>query len=103
MDNYYNGMNMQYNLGNAPNYILWLILGIIQICSVCCCGIPTMVCGIVTVIFAVTANQQFQQGNAVLYIKKMRAAKIWNIIGWVLLVLSFILNWTLLAFVGRLD
>lgn len=87
-----NGFNPQMNRGNAPDYILWLILGIIQICLLCCCNLFTCMCGVITVIIAVQANKYFKCGNYAMYQGKIRSAKTVNIIGWVLMIVSLAIN-----------
>ena len=94
--NYNNGMNMNTNFvpqqGSAPDYTLWLILGIVQICLICCCNIFTCVCGIITVVSICQANNYFKTGNLPMYQGKLKTAKTANIIGWALIVLSLIIN-----------
>lgn len=94
--NNYNGMNNTFNQsvgqGSAPDYMLWLILGIVQICLICCCNIFSCVCGIITVIMAVQANNYFKYGNYTMYQARIKSAKIANIIGWALIVVSIVLN-----------
>lgn len=101
MDNFnnqnnYNGMNNNFNQpvgqGNAPDYMLWLILGIVQICLICCCNIFSCVCGVITVIMAVQANNYFKYGDYNMYQARIKSAKIVNIIGWALIVVSIVLN-----------
>lgn len=87
-----NGFNQQMNQGNAPDYMLWLILGIVQICLLCCCNIFTCICGIITVVMVVQANNYFKCGNYPMYQGKIRSAKIANIIGWALIILSLVIN-----------
>ena len=87
--------NMNGNIngnGNAPDYILWLVLGIIQICLICCCNFLTCICGIFTVIFIVQSNNSFKINNYVLYQEKLKLAKILNIVGWVLIIVNIIIN-----------
>ena len=93
-----NGMN--YNMGgqmpnangNAQDYMLWLILSIIQICSLCCCNCIGFIFGIISLIFVITANNAYKAGNINLYASKIKTAKIINIIGWVGMILSFIIG-----------
>lgn len=96
MDNQFqNQQNQNFNQqpnGNAPDYMLWLVLGIVQILTLCCCNCFTFIFGIITVIFACTANTAFKQGNLNSYAEKIRLAKIMNIIGWALIAVSVILN-----------
>lgn len=77
--------NMQ-PAGNAPGYMLWLILGIAQTISTCCCcgGCVSLVFGILTMVFASQANGAFKIGDVNKYRSKLNTAKIMNIIGWVL-------------------
>lgn len=94
MDGQY-GFNNQANTNpNAPNYILWLVLGIVQTCSFCCCctGFVTFIFGIITIILAVVANNYFKQGNMILYRARMKAAMIVNIVGWVVMLIGFFIG-----------
>lgn len=96
MDNgFNNGMNMggmNQTPMNAPDYMLWLILGIIQICLVCCCSFPTAICGIITVIAICSANTWYKSGNIGMYQAKLKTAKLANIIGWALMIIIFVVN-----------
>ena len=80
--------------GTAPGYMLWLILGIVQTISTCCCcgGCISLVFGILTMIFAVQANGAFKVGDVMKYKSKINTAKIINIVGWVLTVGLMILG-----------
>lgn len=89
------GMNMNQQpttTGNAPDYMLWLILGIVQICSLCCCNCFTFIAGILTVIFVCGANNMYKIGDMMTYASKMKTAKIINIIGWALIIVSIVIN-----------
>lgn len=76
---------------HAPNYILWLVLGIVQIMNICCCNPFTSVCGIITVILAIKANKEFLNGKFYEYQANMKVAKILNILGWCLVPIGFII------------
>ena len=84
----------QFNVGNqnAPEFTLWLVLGIVQICLICCCNLLTCVCGILTVIFISNANNFYKLGQMVEYQAKVKSAKIANLVGWGLIVVSIIFN-----------
>ncbi len=93
-------MNNNQNV-NAPNYILWLILGIVQITNICCCNPFTSVCGIITVILAIKANKEFLNGKFYEYQANMKVAKILNILGWCLVPIGFIIWIICIAEVGK--
>lgn len=80
------------NNGNAPEYTLWLVLGIIQIVCICCCNPFTTICGIITVVFVYAANNAYKINNTELYQSKIKSAKIVSIIGLALFVGGIILN-----------
>lgn len=84
--------NMNNTTGSAPDYMVWLILGIVQIMLICCCNLLSLVTGILTVVFAVSANNQYKVGNMIDYQSKMKTAKIINIVGWLLMVVNFIIG-----------
>lgn len=86
---------------HAPNYMLWLILGIIQILNMCCCNPFTAVCGIITMVLAIKADKEFLKGNFYEYQTNMEVAKILNIIGWCLVPVAFILWLIELAELGK--
>lgn len=90
-----------YQNVNAPNYILWLVLGIVQIMNICCCNPFTSVCGIITVILAIKANKEFLNGKFYEYQANMKVAKILNILGWCLVPIGFIIWIIWLAEVGK--
>lgn len=104
MDNNMNiNNNSNINNGSAPDYMLWLVLGIVQICTLCCCNCFTFIFGILTVIFACIANTAFKNGNMVEYHSKIKLAKILNIVGWVLLIGGTILNFVMGVFEAAMD
>ena len=84
--------NYTNNGGNAPDYMLWLILGIVQICSLCCCNCVGCVFGIITTVFVYTANNCFKNGDMMNYQSKMKTAKIINIIGWCIICFGIIMG-----------
>lgn len=91
------GMNTNNNNNtssgqSAPDYILWLILGIVLTCTVCCCfNCAGPVFGIITIVLALMANSAFKIGNMVEYQSKIKSAKIVCIIGLIWLAVSTIL------------
>lgn len=89
--NYSGGINMSNSI-KAPDFMLWLLLGIAQICTLCCCNCFTFIFGILTVIFACMANTAFKNNNIAGYQSNIKTAKICNIIGWACIVLSIVLN-----------
>ena len=88
----FNNMNGQMQNMNAPDYMLWLILGIIQICSLCCCNCAGLIFGILTTVFVITANKAFKMGDNITYQSKMKTAKIINLIGWGLMVVGWVIE-----------
>lgn len=95
----YGGMNMGMGMGmqgqpmnnmDAPQYTLWLVLGIVQALSLCCCNIFCFGTGLATILIAVKANNAFKMGNIPQYQKDINTAKIINLVGWGLLILGII-------------
>lgn len=92
--------NNQYNTGFDPliaqkmsaQYLLWLILGILQSLSICCCNWFGVVTGILTIVMVVRAKKAFQRGDMYRSMSSLKAAMIINIIGWVLLIVTSIVN-----------
>lgn len=84
--------NVTMNGGKAPGYMLWLILGIVQICSLCCCNCVMFIFGTLTVVFACIANNAFKNGDMFTYQAKLKVAKILNIIGWCIGILGWIIS-----------
>lgn len=70
---------------NAPDYMLWLILGIIQIITLCCCNCVAPIFGIITVVTVIGANNKYKAGDIVGYQSSIKTAKIVNIVGWVIM------------------
>lgn len=74
--------------GNAPGYMLLIILGVIQILMICCCcGLSSFIFGVLTIVFAVNANKAFKNANLKDYKSNITIAKTMNIIGWIILIL----------------
>lgn len=93
----YGGMNMGMSMQgqpmnnmDAPQYTLWLVLGIVQALSLCCCNIFCFGTGLATILIAVKANNAFKIGNIPQYQKDINTAKIVNLVGWGLLILGII-------------
>lgn len=96
MDNMNNGMHMgggyKMNGGNAPEYMLWLILGIVQMLGLCCCNCVAFGFGLATVLLISNANNAFKNGDMMTYQSKVKTAKIVNIIGWVIMFSGVIIS-----------
>lgn len=87
MDN----LNNQTNYRNAPEYMLWFVLGVIQISLICSCSLTTSICGIITVVKALKANNYFKYGEYSMYKSSLRSSKVANILGWAALVLKLVI------------
>ena len=108
MDNMNNGMNMGNNMnmgggytmngGNAPEYTLWLILGIVQMLGLCCCNCIAFGFGLGTVITISNANNAFKNGDMMTYQSKVKTAKIINLIGWAIMFGGVIISFVTGAF-----
>lgn len=100
----FGGPNSMANMGNmaamtggfigasAPDYMLWLILGIVQICTLCCCNCTAPITGIITVILVVMGNTSYKQGNLMDYQSKMKIAKIVCGVGFGLMIIGWIIS-----------
>ena len=77
---------------SAPDYMLWLILGIVQICTLCCCNCTAPITGIITVILVVMGNTSYKQGNLMDYQSKMKIAKIVCGVGFGLMIIGWIIS-----------
>lgn len=77
---------------SAPDYMLWLILGIVQICTLCCCNCTAPITGIITVILVVIGNTSYKQGNLMDYQSKMKIAKIVCGVGFGLMIIGWIIS-----------
>lgn len=84
---------------SAPDYMLWLILGIVQICTLCCCNCTAPITGIITVILVVMGNTSYKQGNLADYQSKMKIAKIVCGVGFGLM----LIGWIISLFTGVFD
>lgn len=76
---------------NAPDYMLWLVLGIVQIVLICCCNLLACIAGVLTVIFVIAANNSYKMGNMIDYQSKMKTGRIINIVGWVLMIANLVI------------
>lgn len=87
------GMNMNNNRlsQNAPNYMLWLILGILQICTLCCCNFSGPIFGVITVVLSIISNNAFKGRDMIEYQSKIKAAKIVCIVGFGFMIVTWIL------------
>lgn len=101
--NNFNNVNNTNTGMNAPDYMLWLILGIIQIVTLCCCNCVAPIFGIITVIMVVGANNKYKTGDAFGYQKSMKTAKIINIVGWVLMFAGTIISFVTGMFSSIMD
>lgn len=71
---------------------LWFILGIVQVCLICCCNYLTFITGIITLIFASKAKSFIGFGNQYQAKEYVNKAKIVNLIGWGLMVINIVIN-----------
>ena len=89
----FNSFNAQPQQGPINQYMTWLIAGGVQaLCLCCCCSWMSLVTSIVTIVFAVMANQAYNSNDLHSYHKNINIAKYANIVGWVLLVIGFVIN-----------
>lgn len=77
---------------NAPDYTLWLILGIIQTCLICCCNCLSFITGVVTIVLVIMANNSYKVGNGPDYVNKMKIAKIVCSVGWGLMIVGWVIS-----------
>lgn len=77
---------------NSPDFTLWLVLGIIQICMICCCNCLSLITGTITVVLVILANNSYKAGNLADHDSKIKIAKIVNLVGWGLFVVNIIIN-----------
>ena len=84
-------LNNQTNYRNAPECILWFVLGVIQISLIYYCSLTTSICGIITVVKALKANNYFKYDEYSMYKSSLRSSKVANILGWSALVLKIVL------------
>jgi hypothetical protein len=87
-----------------PNSTLILVLGIASIVTCCCYCIPGIICGIITLALASSANKLYR-ANPIAYTegsyKNMNAGKICAIIGLILSLLSAIyVIWAVSVYLG---
>lgn len=80
----------------APEYTLWLVVGIILTVLGCCCccggGVTVPVVGILLIIFSSLGNSAYKEGRMVDYQKWFKWCKITIIVGTVLIVLNIIIG-----------
>lgn len=89
----FNNFNNQPQQGPINQYMTWLIAGAVQaLCLCCCCSWMSLATSIVTIVFAVIANQAYNSNDLRSYHKNINIAKYANIVGWVLLVIGFVIN-----------
>lgn len=97
-NNVYGQQNSQQaQNSNAPEYMVILILSVIQILTICCCTPLTCIMGIISLASIIGANSEFKDGNYIAYQSKSKTAKITNITGWVLFGISLIIH--IIAFI----
>lgn len=92
--NYQQGYQQGYQQQGIVNqYMTWLIAGAVQVlCLCCCCSWMSLITGIMTIVFAVLANQAYNSNDQMAYYKNIKIAKISNIVGWVLLLVGIVIN-----------
>ena len=73
-------------------YIFWLILGILQSLTLCCCNYAGIVTGLATIILLIAGKLQVNKGNINKGVKMLKIAKIINLLGWVILIVTIIVN-----------
>lgn len=77
---------------DIPGYFPLLIQGIIQaLHMLCCCNIATTACGILTIYFIISANNEYKK-NPNRGASELRTAKVLCIAGWITLLITVILN-----------
>ena len=81
----------QENFGNVSGFTLWLVLGFLEI-ILCCSSCFTAICGIISVIFVLLANDAFKNGYTEKADEHMKVAKVLIIIGGAFLVLRIVLK-----------
>lgn len=86
------GLNQGFTGLNAPDYMLWLILGIVQVFTLCCCNCTAPITGAITIVLVIMANNSFKSGNAMDYSSKMNIAKIVCCIGYGLMIVGIIIS-----------
>lgn len=84
-------LNQNINKGNTPGFNLLLVLGIIQVLGICCCNMFTFIFGVLTIVFAVKADEDYKSGRHYYY-ENLKTAKVFNIIGWVFFVTGLFIS-----------
>lgn len=80
--------------GQPVNWVPYLVLSIIS--TLCCC--PPF--GIVAIVFSAKINNAMNEGNAEEAKKSAKRAKIWIIVAFVTGIISYILYFALVGFIG---
>lgn len=91
-NNQYNSFDPLLAQKFTARYMIWLILGIAQSLSLCCCNWFGVLTGIATIVLVLKAKKEFNRGNLYKSVSNLKIAGIINIIGWVILVVVSILN-----------
>lgn len=73
------------------NCILWIILGVIQLCLSGFC-VWTIITGILTIVFAISAQVAKSLLQVIKLQNRLRLARIVNIIGWIIMIVSLIMD-----------
>ncbi|HJB01192.1 MAG TPA: CD225/dispanin family protein [Candidatus Mediterraneibacter merdavium] len=84
----------QQDQGQPVNWVPYLVLSIVS--TLCCC--PPF--GIVAIIFSAKINSAMNEGNTEEARKSARTAKIWLIVAFVAGIISYILYFVLIGFIG---
>lgn len=82
--------NFEANKVNAPEFVLFLVFGIVQIMLICCLQPWTCLCGILTVVFICKANNDFALNRNVDYGKHLNVAKAASVVGAITAVIGLI-------------
>lgn len=95
--NYSQGTPM-YNQNNGSGNTdlskiqLWKTLSIVQIIVGCCGGLIPLACGIVSLIFMNKSKDSFMMNNMIDANANFKTGKIFNLVGWGIMVLGLICN-----------
>lgn len=87
----------QQNQGQPVNWVPYLVLSIIS--TICCC--PPF--GIVAIVFSAKINSALNSGNTEEAEKSAKTAKIWIIVAFAAGIISYILYFVLIGFIGATD
>lgn len=101
------GYQSNVPMGNAPEYTLWLIIGVaLTVLGCCCCcggGFTVPIGGIVLICFACAGNSAYKRGDMLGYNKWFKAAKITIIVVVVLNILYSIIGFATGLFATIMD